>query len=139
MSRVRGKNTGPERLVRSLLHRMGYRFRLHVAKLPGKPDIVMARHHTVVFVNGCFWHQHPGCKRAGRPATHIEFWNKKLDGNIARDTRNYTLLREQSWRVIMVWECQIKDLDALAQRLEQELRPDTTAPARSRKDSSSTD
>ena len=117
MSRIGGKNTKPELIVRSLLHRMGYRFRLHVADLPGTPDIVLPRHGKVVFVHGCFWHGHKGCKRAKRPATHKSFWNQKIDGNIKHDRKVRQDLRRLGWRVFTVWQCQTRDLDRLHRKL----------------------
>lgn len=109
MSRVKGKDTKPERLVRSLLHRLGYRFRLHRKNLPGHPDIVLPRHKKVVFVHGCFWHQHPGCARSKRPATRVSFWNAKLDRNLERDQETQAALRQLGWAVLVVWECDLKD------------------------------
>src|SRR5450830_962031 len=88
MSAIRGKNTGPEVLVRKILHRQGFRFRLNVKDLPGKPDIVLPKQHTAIFVHGCFWHQHTGCKYAVMPKTNTDFWQKKLDSNVARDAQN---------------------------------------------------
>lgn len=107
MRRVRSSNTGPELRVRRLLHAMGYRFRLHPANLPGKPDIVLPRYRTVIFVNGCFWHGHRNCGAAKRPQTNVDFWNEKLDGNIARDKRKVRQLRQSGWKVIVVWECEV--------------------------------
>src|SRR5688572_25930517 len=92
MSGIRGKNTRPEILVRSFLHRAGLRFRLHSNALPGKPDLVFPRHRAAVFVHGCFWHQHQDCRFATQPATNRAFWQKKLEGNVARDARNKTAL-----------------------------------------------
>lgn len=117
MGCVKGRDTSPEIIVRSLLHRLGYRFRLHRKELPGKPDVVLPRYRTVIFVNGCFWHQHPGCEKAARPATNTEYWNRKLDANQARDSRNQAELERLGWRVAIVWECETKDLSALANRL----------------------
>ena len=108
MSRVKGKDTSPERIVRSFVHRLGYRFRLHESKLPGKPDMVLPRHEKVIFVDGCFWHGHKSCSRSGRPATNKKFWKKKLDGNIERDEKNRRRLRRMGFRVLVVWECQVK-------------------------------
>src|SRR5579864_1367485 len=106
MSRVRGKDTKPERAVRSYLHRLGFRFRLHAATLPGKPDIVLPRHRTVVFVNGCFWHGHARCKRSTLPTTRPEFWAKKISLNMRRDRSTRRRLLRSGWKVIIVWECQ---------------------------------
>lgn len=108
MSRVKGKNTKPELLVRKGLHRLGLRFRLHRPDLPGRPDIVLAKHQAVVFVHGCFWHRHAGCTRATTPKTRVEFWQKKFDANVARDKRNAELLTKAGWRVMEIWECETK-------------------------------
>ena len=121
MSRVRGGNTKPEIYVRSLLHNMGYRFRIARKDLPGKPDIVLPKYKTVIFVHGCFWHCHPGCKRASRPTTNVEFWNAKLDRNIERDKENERRLNEQGWRVCILWECELKDVKSLKSRLVHSL------------------
>jgi DNA mismatch endonuclease (patch repair protein) len=107
MSRIRSKNTKPEMLVRRYLYSKGIRYRLH-AKLPGKPDIAMKQRQSVVFVNGCFWHGHIGCKYFRLPKSNNDYWDAKINGNIARDTRNYMALQEQGWRCIVIWECQIK-------------------------------
>lgn len=124
MSRIGGKNTKPELIVRSLLHRMGYRFRLHRKDLPGQPDITLPRHNKVIFVHGCFWHGHEGCKRAGRPSTNRAFWDAKLDRNIERDRNNYRLLIEKGWEVLVVWACEIKDMAELQHKLEVFLEHD---------------
>lgn len=108
MSRVRGKDTTPERVVRSALHKAGYRFRLYRPDLPGKPDIVLPGHRTVIFVNGCFWHQHTGCRKATIPENNREFWRRKLTRTIERDRKNLRKLRRLGWRVITLWECHIK-------------------------------
>jgi len=105
MSRIKDRDTGPERIVRSLLHRMGYRFRLHGKKLPGRPDIVLPKHQTVVFVHGCFWHSHRGCKNATVPKTRRTWWQTKLEGNEKRDRRNQAALKRAGWKVVVVWEC----------------------------------
>lgn len=117
MSLVKGRDTKPELLVRSIVHRLGYRFRLHGKKLPGRPDIVLPRHRKVIFVHGCFWHGHPGCRRAARPSTNREFWDKKIDSNMARDAENLRSLREKGWDVLVVWECETRDLVALRELL----------------------
>lgn len=105
MSRIRGKDTAPEKLVRSVLHRMGYRFGLHGKGLPGRPDIVLAKYQTVVFVHGCFWHRHAGCKKCKTPTARRARWLAKLEGNVARDRRHARALRKLGWRVVVVWEC----------------------------------
>jgi DNA mismatch endonuclease, patch repair protein len=120
MSRIRGKNTAPEKVVRSMLHRMGYRFRLHGEGLPGRPDIVLPKYQTVVFVHGCFWHRHQGCKNCTTPTNNRKFWLKKLEGNAARDMVKQRALWKLGWRVIVVWECETErpqDLERLRSRL----------------------
>jgi len=108
MSRIKGKNTGPEVLVRSLLHILGYRFRLHRKDLPGKPDIVLPKFRTVIFVNGCYWHRHVHCPLAYIPKTNVAFWLSKFEENEKRDRRNYELLLNLNWKVRVVWECALK-------------------------------
>lgn len=119
MARIRGKNTKPEMVVRRLLHRMGYRFRLHAKELPGRPDIIFRRRRKVVFVHGCFWHKHPSsdCKLARMPKSKLEFWGPKLDANRERDIRNEGLLREAGWQFLVVWECELRDMEQLENKL----------------------
>lgn len=120
MSRIRGKDTTPEKRVRSLLHRMGYRFRLHDKKLPGCPDIVLRKYKTVVFVHGCFWHRHLGCKNCTTPTNNHAFWVKKLRGNTIRDKMHQHMLRTLGWHSLIVWECDTekpKNLEPLRGRL----------------------
>lgn len=117
MSRVGSKNTKPELLVRSFLHRVGFRFRIHGRKLPGNPDLVLPKHHTVVFVHGCFWHRHKDCRRATMPASRVEFWKDKFDKNVARDRKNLALLKETGWRAIVLWECEIANVKGREERL----------------------
>ena len=107
MSHIRSKATRPEMRVRQWLWAHGYRYRLNVKSVPGKPDIVMRPYRTAIFVNGCFWHGHEGCRMFKMPKTNTGFWEAKIDRNRARDRRNYTLLRENGWQVIVVWECQL--------------------------------
>lgn len=121
MSRVRGKNTRPEELVRSLLHRMGFRFRLHRKDLPGTPDIVLPKYRIVIFVHGCFWHRHPGCKKTTMPQTNRDFWEKKLARNVERDAEIAERLTKAGWRVLVVWECELKNPTALSDRLLREI------------------
>ncbi|WP_272700876.1 very short patch repair endonuclease [Desulfovibrio sp. Fe33] len=117
MAKIKSKNTKPELVVRSLLHRMGFRFRLHRRDLPGTPDIVLPKYKTVIMVNGCFWHGHANCPKAKRPSSNTDFWYKKLDDNIARDRENVLKLEELGWRVMVIWECQVKDVFKLEARL----------------------
>lgn len=117
MRRVRSTNTTPERKVRSLLHHLGFRFRLHRKDLPGKPDIVLPKHSTVVFVHGCFWHRHTGCPHASTPATHQDYWLPKFKRTVKRDQRNQKELRRRGWNVIVIWECEIREINLLADRL----------------------
>lgn len=125
MGRVKNKNTAPEMLVRRLLHRMGYRFRLHRRDLPGTPDIVLPRYRTVVFVHGCFWHGHEGCRRGTCPASNKDFWNAKINRNCERDAMATTLLVCAGWRVITVWDCEIKAGEsALSARLSAFVKGD---------------
>lgn len=121
MSRILSGNTKPERLVRSLLHRMGYRFRLHRNDLPGRPDIVLPGRRTVVLVHGCYWHRHPGCRLAYTPKSNLAFWQAKFQENVNRDQRQINQLRELGWEVITVWECETKEPDTLAERLRNEM------------------
>jgi DNA mismatch endonuclease (patch repair protein) len=117
MSRIKGRDTQPEKTVRSLLHSMGFRFRLHVKELPGKPDIVLPRHKSVVFVHGCFWHGHEGCKRASIPTTRTEFWKAKINGTRQRDERTLAALEKLGYRCLVVWQCQLRDKAVLRRRL----------------------
>ena len=119
MSRIRGKGTSPEMKLRRLVHSMGYRYRLHRADLPGKPDIVFPSRKSVIFMHGCFWHRHPDpeCTLARLPKSRLDFWGEKLEANKKRDTRNRQRLREMGWRVLVVWECQLKDTDPVRERV----------------------
>jgi DNA mismatch endonuclease (patch repair protein) len=121
MSRIRSRDTIPERTVRSLLHRMGFRFRLH-SRLPGRPDIVLARCRTVILVHGCFWHRHETCQFAYKPKTRKRFWRSKFSANIARDRVVQADLRKQGWRVVVVWECELRNMERLAKRLAAKLK-----------------
>ncbi len=117
MSRIKSKDTAPERLVRSFLHRKGFRFRLNVKSLPGSPDIVLSKHRAAIFVHGCYWHRHPGCKFAYTPKGRIEFWEVKFQQNIERDKKKEQLLVEAGWKVITVWECETKTEEQIAYAL----------------------
>lgn len=118
MSRIRGKNTTPEKRVRGLLHRMGYRFRLHAISLPGCPDIVLPKHKTVVFVHGCFWHRHLGCKNCTTPTRRRAWWLRKLEGNTTRDRQQQQELHQLGWRTIIFWECETERPIRLSRRIQ---------------------
>jgi DNA mismatch endonuclease, patch repair protein len=122
MSRVRSRNTTPELSVRCLLHRLGFRFRLHRKDLPGRPDIVLPRWRAVVFVHGCFWHRHTGCRLATSPGTRVEYWTMKFARNVERDRENQAALRERGWNVVVIWECELQSPEILAARLEAAIR-----------------
>ena len=110
MSRVRSSDTKPEWILRCGLHRLGFRYRLKNAALPGSPDIVFPKYGAAIFVHGCYWHRHPGCKHASIPKTNVEFWTKKFADNCSRDMRNAKALKEMGWRVKIVWECELENL-----------------------------
>ena len=127
MSKVGRKSTGPETKLRKALYARGYRYRINVKKLPGSPDIVLPKYKAAIFVHGCFWHRHEGCKYATTPKTRVEFWTKKFEANIVRDARNTKAMIESGWRVIVVWECAIKkkndeEFDALVDDIVKWLR-----------------
>ncbi|ACL06392.1 DNA mismatch endonuclease Vsr [Desulfatibacillum aliphaticivorans] len=113
MKQVRSKNTKPEWIVRRTVFRLGFRYRLHRKDLPGKPDLVFPGRKKIIFVHGCFWHQHQGCPASNRPASNTEYWNRKLDRNMERDQKNIEALENDGWRVLVIWECQIKDGEQL--------------------------
>jgi DNA mismatch endonuclease Vsr len=123
MAAIRGRDTKPELLVRSVAHRLGYRYRLHRRDLPGRPDLVFSSRKKVVFVHGCFWHQHPRCKYATRPATRASFWAVKLDGNRDRDIKVVSELKNQKWGVLVIWECQTREPEGVAGLLLRFLGP----------------
>lgn len=116
MSLIRGRDTGPELLVRRLVHGMGFRYRKHVARLPGKPDMVFAGRRKVIFVHGCFWHRHD-CPLGRMPKSRLEFWEGKLEGNRRRDKRNLNLLRKSGWTPLVIWECQTSSPSRLSKRI----------------------
>lgn len=123
MSRIRSGNTRPEVAVRKQLHALGYRFRLHRRDLPGKPDIVLPRHKIAIFVHGCFWHQHEGCKLASKPKTRQEYWTPKLAGNVARDQVAQAALADLGWRVEVIWECDVRKPEELKQKVLAAVAP----------------
>ena len=108
MSRIRSKNTKPEEIVRKHLFSQGFRYRKNDSRLPGKPDIVLPKYKTVIFVNGCFWHGHTGCRYFVWPKSNVDFWKSKIDGNIERDSTNYKRLADMGWRILVIWECELK-------------------------------
>jgi DNA mismatch endonuclease, patch repair protein len=118
MSLIRSKNTKPEVFVRSVLHHLGFRFRKNVKTLPGKPDIVLPKYKTAIFVHGCFWHQHNGCKRSTIPKSNIDYWKPKLIGNTQRDIQHKSELKKLGWNVFVIWECETKKADELIEKLK---------------------
>lgn len=121
MRGVKSRDTKPEVLVRSLLHRNGYRFRLHPKELPGKPDILLPKHRLAIFVHGCFWHQHVGCPDGRRPTSNVSFWEKKFSSNAERDRKSIRLLHQQGWTTLTIWECQTRKTDELTKALRTKL------------------
>ena len=113
MASIKGKNTKPEMTIRSLLHRQGFRFRLHDKYLPGKPDLVLKKYKAVIFVHGCYWHRHENCKLASTPKQNKEFWRKKFAANLRRDGEVYYQLKRLGWRTAVIWECAIRDKNNL--------------------------
>jgi DNA mismatch endonuclease (patch repair protein) len=135
MSRIKSRDTEPERIVRSALHRLGLRFRLHAPDLPGRPDIVLPRLRAVIFVHGCFWHRHRGCQFAYEPKSRVDFWHRKFTQNVQRDQKVRHALRTSGRRVFVVWECEARNLKALTRRLTKilnEVGIDSRQAARSR-------
>jgi DNA mismatch endonuclease Vsr len=123
MSRIRSKDTGPEMVVRRLLHRLGYRFRIHARDLPGKPDIVFRRRRKVIQIHGCFWHRHAGCQDCSIPGSRQEYWLPKFEASIARDEKNMAALAALGWNVLIIWACETSDLADVESRLVKFLGP----------------
>ena len=122
MSRIKNKDTKPELLLRSELHKAGLRFRLHGKNLPGKPDIVLPKYKTVIFVHGCYYHRHKGCKNATMPKTNTDFWSTKFNANVERDVKNRKELKRNKWKVIVIWECEIeKDIHKVLNKIINKL------------------
>jgi DNA mismatch endonuclease (patch repair protein) len=121
MAAVKSKDSKCEMIVRKMLHANGFRYRLHDSTLPGTPDLIFPRYKTVVFVHGCFWHQHQGCSAAARPVSRMEYWDAKLDRNVARDTTNVVRLQAMGWKVLVVWECETRNRELLLTRLKREI------------------
>ena len=122
MSRIRSKDTKPEIIVRSLLHRMGYRFRLHNSKLPGTPDIVLKKYKTVVFVNGCYWHRHKGCKRCTTPSENQDYWLPKFERRVQKDKEDRKELTKRGWKVIVIWECETKSQEKILKIIDKQMQ-----------------
>ena len=127
MGRIKGKNTGPEVIVRSLIHGLGYRFRLNLESLPGKPDIILPRYQKVIFIHGCFWHGHADCKRARLPSSNVEFWQAKIAANIERDLRSIQALKGLGWHTLVVWSCETGNKTLLTQKLKGFMTDDTSS------------
>jgi len=123
MSRIRSTNTRPELIVRLLLHKMGYRFRLHRKDLPAKPDIVIPKFKTVIFVHGCFWHKHKRCVDGHIPASNRNYWKSKIDSNVKRDKKNLKELKKMGWSVLVIWECQCKNANKIINIIESHMLP----------------
>lgn len=129
MRAVKRENTSPELTVRRLLHALGLRFRLHKRSLPGSPDIVLRKHKAVIFVHGCFWHRHPGCRYASTPKTRQEYWMPKFVANIERDARKASELEALGWKVLTVWECETRNLAVLEERLRSDFSSSLSSPS----------
>ena len=123
MARIRGRDTAPELAVRRIAHRMGLRFRLHRKDLPGRPDLVFPKHRLAVFVHGCFWHRHEGCRHASTPKSRVVFWTEKFAMNVARDSRQEAALKDLGWRVLVIWECETKCEAVVERRLAGSVNP----------------
>ena len=119
MARIRSQNTSPELSLRKVIHGLGYRFRLHRNDLPGKPDLVFPSRKKVIFVHGCFWHQHAECREGRMPGSRLEYWGPKLRHNQERDTLAQDSLKQQGWRYLVVWECELKDIAAVLKRVKR--------------------
>ena len=130
MAGIKGRDTGPERRVRRIAHRMGLRFRLHRKDLPGRPDLVLPKHRLAVFVHGCFWHRHEGCKYAYTPKSRVAFWSEKFAANVARDARQEAALKALRWRVLVIWECETRHETTVEDRLAPLIQDDGSAPER---------
>lgn len=117
MRLIRSKDTKPELAVRRALFALGYRYRLHSAKLPGKPDLAFPSRRKAIFIHGCFWHRHPGCKKSRMPKSRLDYWEPKFAANVARDARNQAELRAEGWRFMVVWECELHDIERLTRRI----------------------
>jgi len=124
MSRIYSKNTMPEKKARSILHKIGYRFSLHRKDLPGKPDIALPKYHTVIFIHGCFWHRHKGCRDTTTPKSNTTFWKKKFSYNVGRDIRHRKNLKKLGWKIIIIWECELSNEEKLKNKIKRLLIQD---------------
>jgi len=122
MAAIRSKNTKPELVVRRLVYSLGFRYRLHSPDIPGRPDLVFKGRRKAIFVHGCFWHRHPGCPKASTPETRVDFWQQKFDLNVSRDRPVQQILKEEGWRAMVVWQCELTDVKQLTARLDRFLR-----------------
>jgi DNA mismatch endonuclease (patch repair protein) len=122
MGSIRSQDTIPELQIRSLIHRLGFRFRVHSKKLPGRPDIVFSKHKKIILVHGCFWHRHADCSKGKLPKTNLDYWKPKLQRNKQRDAMNRRELESQGWRVLVIWQCELKKLNVLTKRIIRFLR-----------------
>lgn len=130
MRSVKSNNTGPELALQKLLYSMGYRFRLHNSLLPGRPDICLSRKRAI-FVHGCFWHQHAGCRKSGIPKSNLSYWRPKLRKNVERDRRTRRALQKMGWRILVIWQCNLKNEKAVRNKLKKFLGPPAAGPQRS--------
>jgi len=122
MTRITSKNTRPERIVKQILSKEGWRYKLHSAKLPGKPDIVISKIKTIILINGCFWHQHKGCKWQAMPKSNLSYWGKKLKRNVEKQKEDIKKLKKAGWKVIIVWESEVKNEKKLSNKLKAKLK-----------------
>jgi len=130
MANIRGRDTAPELAVRRIAHRMGLRFRLHRNDLPGRPDLVFPKHRLAVFVHGCFWHRHEGCRHASTPKSRTDFWTEKFAANVERDARQEAALRALGWRVLVIWQCETRDEATVERKLSELIGCDRTTSER---------
>ena len=121
MSRIKGKNTAPELRVRKFLHQNGFRFRLNDKAIPGKPDIVLKKYNLLIFIHGCFWHRHKGCKYCTTPKTNVAFWLHKFNATVTRDEKNIKNLEDRGWNILILWECEIRDTIKMVEKLSKVL------------------
>ena len=129
MAGIKARDTAPEIAVRCIAHKLGLRFRLHRKELPGRPDLVFPKHRLAVFVHGCFWHRHKGCRYAYTPKSRVAFWTEKFAGNVARDKRNEEALHDLGWKVLVIWECETRDEEIVRRYLEESVEQCETVPA----------